>query len=321
MISIIIPSYNKPELLKNCITSIISSKSNDFEVIIIDNGSTDPLYFNDQSIHYINLESNHGFSKAINIGIKQAKGNIIAVLNNDTEVDSNWIGSIVSAFKNNPDIMFITSKIKSLKDKNFLDDVGDVVLSSGKVYKLGNREKDAGQYDQQRYVFGASGCASIYRREFFDSVGYFDEDFFAYLEDVDLSFRANLQGYKCLYLPDAIVYHVGSATSGSQYNDFTAFHLAQNTISMIVKNFSIRILINSIFAIFTHIISLQAFFIIKGYGISYFKGLICGIKSINKMLKKRREIMSRRVLTDYEIKKMFKMNKRLYRTSKNNRSR
>jgi len=287
----------------------------------VDNGSTEAfLQLNNQSnVKYIGLESNYGFSKAVNIGIKQSKGEYIAILNNDTEVDSNWIKNVIIAFEENRDAIVITSKIKSLRNKDLLDDVGDVILPSGKVYKIGNNEKDLGQYDKQRFIFGASGCASVYRREFFDKVGFFDEDFFAYLEDIDLSFRANLLGYKCLYVPEVVVYHVGSATTGSQYNDFTVFHLAQNTISVIVKDFPFTILLRSIFSVLTYIISLQAFFLIKGYGGPYFKGLISGIRSVNKMRPKRHEIMKNRVLTDDELINMFKKNKRLYKMSKKNR--
>ena len=321
MFSVIIPNYNKAILLKNCLNSIINCESKDYEIIIVDNGSTEAsLPLNNQTnVKYIGLESNFGFSKAVNIGIKQSKGDYIAVLNNDTEISPQWIENVIDAFEYNKEIMHITSKIKSLRNKDLLDDVGDVILSSGKVYKIGNSEKDIGQYDQQRFIFGASGCASVYRREFFDKVGYFDEDFFAYLEDIDLSFRANLLGYKCLYVPDAVVYHVGSATTGSQYNDFTVFQLAQNTISMIVKNFTIKILVRSIFPILTYIISLQTFFVMKGFGGAYFKGLISGIRLINKMLPKRRGIMKNRVLTDDEITTMFRENKELYKLSKKRR--
>ncbi len=321
MISIIIPNYNKAILLKNCLNSIINCKSTNYEIIIVDNGSTEAFLPRDNqtNVKYIELESNFGFSKAVNIGIKQAKGEYIAILNNDTEVDPHWIDNVIMAFELNPDIIHITSKIKSLRNKDILDDVGDVVLFSGKVYKIGNNEKDVGQYDQQKFIFGASGCASVYRREFFDKVGYFDEDFFAYLEDIDLSFRVNLLGYKCLYVPNAVVYHVGSATTGSQYNEFTIFHLAQNTISIIVKNFPTKILFRSMFAILTYILSLLAFFIMKGFGRAYFKGLISGIGMVKKMMLKRREIMSTRVLTDDKIIKMFRANKTLYKVSKKRR--
>ncbi len=322
MISIIILNYNKAILLKNCINSIINCKSTNYEIIIVDNGSTDAFVPRDNQTNfkYIELESNFGFSKAVNIGIKQAKGEYIAILNNDTEVDPRWLKNVITAFTQNRDAMVITSKIRSLHDKELLDNVGDIILLSGKVYKIGNNEKDIGQYDKQRYIFGANGCASVFRKEFFDKVGYFDENFFAYLEDIDLSFRANLLGYKCLYIPDAIVYHVGSATTGSQYNDFTVFHLAQNTISVLVKNLPTKILIRSILPMLTYITSLQAFFLIKGLGGAYFRGLVSGIRLISKMLPKRYGIIGTRVLTDDEIIRMFRENKKLYKISKKNRN-
>ena len=318
MLSIIIPSYNKSKLLKNCITSIIFSISSNFEIIIVDNGSTEPLFFDQDNIRYIKLESNHGFSKAVNLGIKQAKGNLIAILNNDTEVDPFWIKNIINTFEKNPGVMYATSKIKSLRNKELIDDVGDVILSYGRVYKIGNNEKDIGQYDEQRFIFGASGCASVYRREFFEKVGYFDEDFFAYIEDVDLSFRANLIGYQCLYVPNAVVYHVGSATTGSQYNNFTIFHLAQNTLNVIVKNYPIRILVQSLPSILGYILALQVLFLLKGKGISFFKGLISGLRMLPKMKSKRKQIMKNRILSNNDLKRILNSNKSLYTCSKIN---
>ncbi|MDF2881119.1 MAG: putative glycosyltransferase [Clostridiaceae bacterium] len=318
MLSIIIPSYNKPELLKKCIKSIKDTKNSDFEVIIVDNGSTEPLFFDEENVRYIKLKFNHGFSKAVNIGIKQAKGNLIAILNNDTEVDTFWIENIINTFEKNSDIIYATSKIKSLKNKELIDDVGDVILSYGRVYKIGNKEKDMGQYDEQCFIFGASGCASVYRREFFDKVGYFDEDFFAYLEDVDLSFRANLLGYQCLYVPSAVVYHVGSATTGSQYNNFTIFHLAQNTLNVIVKNYPLGILLQSLLPVLGYIFALQIFFLLKGNGISFFKGLISGLSMVPKMKCKRNQIVKRRILSSTDLKRTLIHNKQLYKYSKKN---
>ena len=318
MISIVIPNYNKFNLLSNCINSILLQTNSDFEVIIVDNGSQEqrPSLPSDSRLKFIWLESNLGFSKAVNIGIKESKGEFIALINNDIELALDWIEQVLKAFKDNNEARFITSKIMSFHERDIFDDVGNVILSSGKAYKIGNGEKESGQYNQLRYIFGASGAASVYKREFFEKVGYFDEDFFAYLEDVDLSFRANLYGFKCLYVPDAIVYHIGSATTGSRYNKFTVFYLAQNTINVIIKDFPSKHIFRSIPAILFHIISLKVFFILKGYGLVYIKGLISGIRMSARMLVKRREIMSKIVLTDLELRGLFKENKNFYKKSK-----
>lgn len=318
MISVVIPNYNRFDLLENCIKSILQGSLVADEIIIVDNGSSDfkqdVIY--DRRVRFIRLQQNMGFSRAVNIGIQQSKGNYIVILNNDTEVDTNWLKNLIHVFEANSKILFATSKIKSLKHKGTFDDVGDVLLASGRVYKLGNKERDRGQHDKQCFVFGASGCASAYRREFFKKVGYFDEDFFAYLEDVDLSFRANLQGNRCIYVPEAIVYHAGSATTGGQYNKFTAFHLAQNTIGLFVKNFPIKILLGSILQILVYLAALQLFFIINGLGGAYFRGIISGLRMIRKMIPKRREIMKMRVMTNDEVRVIFRENKKLYKMSK-----
>ncbi len=321
MVSVIIPNYNKFDLLENCIKRLLQGSLVADEIIVVDNGSSDfriDVLF-DPRVRVIYLPENIGFSKAVNIGIHEAKGDYIAILNNDTEVDSDWLKNISRTFEEHSNVLFVTSKIKSLKNKDLLDDVGDVILPSGKVYKIGNGEMDTGQYGKQRFIFGASGCASVYRREFFEKVGYFDEDFFAYLEDVDLSFRANLLGLKCLYVPDAIVYHYGSATTGSQYNKFTVFYLGQNTLNVITKNYPFRVILKFLPSVLLYIMSLQVYFLIKGYGKSFFRGILRGIEMMGIMKNKRREIMSSCVLAEDEVLKYFEENKKLYKLSKQHR--
>ena len=323
-LSIVIPNYKGYDLLEKCIASIRASSKEDYEIIVVDNGSMDVLekleeLNGTEKIKVIFLNENAGFSKAVNIGIKEAKGELIAVLNNDTKVDNYWVENVLDAFDKHKDVFFITSKILQLNDRKLIDDVGDVLLLHGKTSKIGYNEIDAGQYDEKRFVFGASGAACVYRKEFFNNVGYFDEDFFSYLEDVDLSFRANLYGLKCLYVPDAVVYHIGSASTGSTYNDFTLFYLARNLVSVIVKNYPCKVFFMASPRIIVYLIAIQAYYILKGFGLNYTKGLISGIGMIKRMLVKRREIMSRKVLTDIELIKMFKENKMLYERSKTNR--
>jgi GT2 family glycosyltransferase len=321
MFSIVIPTFNKLDLLKRCLTTIVPQTGDTFEIIIVDNGSTEKYVPDnaEKNTTLIRLPQNQGFSAAVNRGIKESQGEFIAVLNNDTELAPGWAQAVLKAFGQNPDIYFVTSKIKNLKNRDLLDSVGDVLLSSGKVYKTGNNEKDSGQYDVPRHVFGASGCASIFRREFFDKAGYFDEDFFAYLEDIDLSFRATLFGFKGLYVPEAVVYHAGSATTGSQYNSMTAFYLAQNTINVIVKNFPSRLLITSFPAIVRHLLLLQVFFIFKGLGFCFFKGILSGIKQVKIMRRKRKGIMGKKVLSVLDVRAVFKRNHEEYDKSKRNR--
>ncbi len=320
MISIVIPNYNRFDLLRKCINSILCQKNSEYEIIVVDNGSEEKEQVSyDPKVKYIWLESNMGFSKAVNEGISQAKGELIALLNNDTEVELDWIDKIYEVFNENEDILFATCKIKNFFRKDLLDDAGDIILSSGKVYKVGHREEDIGQYDKQKYAFGASGAASIYRREFFERVGYFDEDFFAYLEDADISFRANLYGYRCLFISDAVVYHIGSATTGSVYNDFTVYYLGRNTILLILKNFPLKVIISSALAIVVHFFSLQVFFTFKGYGISFFKGVLDALRMSKNMLSKRQEVMRKRAISDFEIMGLLKQNRCEYNRTKRNR--
>ena len=321
IISIIIPSHNRHDLLGKCIFSILKQRNACYEIIIVDNGSCEkfvPIVASPQ-IRYIRLDRNEGFSKAVNIGIKEAKGKYIAILNNDTELDNCWIDNIFKAFAENPDILFITSKIIRYNNREMIDDVGNIILPYGKVYKIGYNERDNGQYKKARVVFGASGAASAFRREFFEIVGFFDEDFFAYLEDIDLSFRANLLGLKCLYVPDAVVYHIGSATTGSTYNKFTVYYLGRNTFNVIVKNFPARLILLNFFKILAFFCALQLFFFIKGLGGCYFRGIISAAGMLKRMIEKRKYIMKNRIISDIELIRILQDNYKIYRLSKSNK--
>jgi hypothetical protein len=239
-ISIIIPNWNGARFLGTCLKSLAKQNYQDFEVIVVDNGSSD------NSVDFIKkeypqhqviaLKENVGFARAVNIGIKATPSNLIALLNNDTEVDKNWLGEIAHAAAKYPEATFFASKMMDYKRRDIIDSCGDAMTWSGRSYKIGEGSKDSPKYCKEKYIFGACAGASAYRKEFFDKVGYFDEDFFAYMEDVDLDFRAQLLGLKCLFVPSAIVYHIGSATAG-RGSGLAFRHMVRNHLFLILKNY------------------------------------------------------------------------------------
>jgi GT2 family glycosyltransferase len=208
--SLIIVNWNGRDLLGDCLPSLEKQTEPAEEVIVVDNGSSDDsVEFLRASFPYVkvvSLDKNYGFAKANNTGIRSAGGGRIALLNNDTVVDSRWLEELNNALDNHPEVGFCASKMLMYRDPSIIDAAGDM-LGIARAYKRGHGRPDGKEFNEPAYVFGACAGAAIYRSEMLDNIGLFDETFVSNLEDVDLSFRAQLAGYKCMYVPTAVVYH------------------------------------------------------------------------------------------------------------------
>src|SRR3712207_6126046 len=215
-VTVVVPNWNGERFLSTCFGSLRLQSYTDFETVLVDNGSTDGsvafVNRNFSEVRVLPLPENRGFSAAVNAGILSSDAEYVALLNNDTESDPGWLQAAVEAADAYPEAGFFASKLVVFDDRRILDGAGDVLRRSGLPYRLGHGEPDRGQYDEAAFVFGACAGAAMYRRGMLDDIGLFDEDFFANCEDGDLSFRAQLAGYRCLYVPGSVVYHVGSAT-------------------------------------------------------------------------------------------------------------
>lgn len=324
--TIIIPNWNGKKFLEVCLPSLSRQTFKKFETIIVDNGSTDDsvsfVKENYPNCSLIIFPENRGFSSAVNAGIEAAQGKYIALLNNDTEVDKNWLLNLINELDQNQEVGFCASKMLFYDDHTKLDGVGDIYLRGGMAVKLGRSEKDVGQYDKPMCVFGACAGAAIYRKKLFADIGLFDEDFFAYLEDVDISFRAQLAGFKCLYVPTAIVYHMGSATTGSRVNETTVYLSAKNYINVLIKNLPTRLWLKNVPWIIYTVVKMALRYIYYGKGFSllriYLKGLLAGFKQLPMMKVKRKIIQQKRKVSTAYIwtiirqgEKMVKQAKRL----------
>ena len=208
--SLIIVNWNGRDLLGDCLPSLEKQTEPAEEVIVVDNGSSDGsvefLKLSFPSVKVVELDKNYGFAKANNIGIRLARGSRIALLNNDTVVDSRWLAELNHALDNHPEVGFCASKMLMYRDPNIIDSAGDM-LGIARAYKRGHRRQDGTEFNEPAFVFGACAGAALYRSEMLADIGLFDETFVTNLEDVDLSFRAQLAGYKCIYVPTAVVYH------------------------------------------------------------------------------------------------------------------
>jgi GT2 family glycosyltransferase len=238
-ISVIIPNWNGLAYLETCLESLKQQTYQNFEVIVVDNGSTDGSVSFLKSryssfIRLIELPENTGFDRATNIGIAQARGEFIATLNNDTETHPQWLQELMKGMYYEDRVGMCASKILFFHQRNMIDKAGHLLYPDGQNRGRGCGEKDQGQYDQIEEVFFPDACAGLYRKEMLDEVGLFDESFFAYGDDAELGLRARLFGWKCIYIPTAIVYHVHSGTSGP-YDPHKIFLVERNRLWLALK--------------------------------------------------------------------------------------
>ena len=216
-VTVVIPNYNGLKFMEPCMAALEKQTCKDFEILVVDNGSSDGSVDWLRSHQYptIFLEENTGFSGAVNVGIKASKTPFVLLLNNDTEVEPDFIGEMIKAIRRSDQIFAVSSKMVQMYHKELMDDAGDMYSVLGWAYQRGVGRSSKG-YNREREVFSACAGAAIYRRAVFEQIGYFDEMHFAYLEDIDVCYRAKIFGWHNRYCPTAVVHHVGSGTSGSK---------------------------------------------------------------------------------------------------------
>ena len=296
-VTVVIPNWNGERFLSTCLGSLRRQSYDDFDMVLVDNGSTDgSVAFardNFPEISVLPLPENRGFSAAVNAGILASETEHVALLNNDTETDPKWLEALVEAADSYPEAGFFASKLVDFADRRVLDGAGDVLRRSGLPYRLGHGEPDGGRYDKTAFVFGACAGAAMYRRGMLDDVGLFDEDFFANCEDGDLSFRAQLAGYRCLYVPGSVVYHMGSATFGRRSATSTRLG-TRNSLCLLVKNLPAPLVPGFLPFVLagqlTRLVVTAATSTLK----AHLEGLAGALRLLPLMLRKRREIQKRR---------------------------
>lgn len=286
-ISIIIPNYNGEKILENCLNSLYEQTFNNFDIIVIDNDSKDKsieILQGYNNIKIIKNKANFGFAKAINQGIKSTNNEYVLLLNNDIVLDKYFIEKLYKQIQKNKNTFSVQSKMIQYHNRQKIDDAGDEYTILGWAYQTGNGES-SNECTKPREIFSSCAGAAIYRKSMLEKIGYFDENFFAYMEDVDIGYRSRIHGYKNIYCSEAICYHIGSATSGSRYNEFKIKLAARNNIYVAYKNMPlIQLIINLPFLITGYIIK-YIFFTTKGYGKVYIEGIKEGLKTLKKIEK------------------------------------
>ena len=223
MVSVVVVNWNRRQLLQACLESLARQRDAVFEVIVVDNGSTDDSMemlerdFPEGGrlrLKLIRNAGNRGFCAANNQGMAAAEGEFVALLNNDAEADPNWLAALARAFGGRPDVGMAAAKILVHEDPRRIDKAGHLMYPDGQNRGRGSGELDQGQYDRMEETLWPDGCAAMYRHAMLDQIGGFDEDFFAYGDDAELGLRARIAGWRCLYLPDAVVRHHRGASLG-----------------------------------------------------------------------------------------------------------
>ncbi len=309
-ISVILVIWNSAAVLPHCLENISKQSVKDFEIVIVDNGSSDNAIEQlQESWPNINFQikklgSNKGFAVANNIGARLARGKWLALLNSDAFPEPDWLEQLLQAAENNPEFTFFASRQIQANANDLLDGAGDAYHVSGLAWRqyLGFPVDQYGLESVE--VFSACAAAALYSRQAFLDVGGFDEDFFSYLEDVDLGFRLRLQGHRCLYVPRAIVYHIGSATLGAK-SDFALYHIHRNFVWLFVQNmpssqlwinFPAHLIANLIFPIYNTL---------RGRGKVFWRAKWDALHDLPRALRKRREIQSRRSASLVDLVRMM----------------
>lgn len=294
--SIIIPSYNGKHLLETCLPSVMALREVAFEVIVVDNGSTDGSgeYVREHfpNVRLLEYEDRLGFSKASNRGIQAANGRYIALLNNDTEVEPEWLLELCRGIESDPAIGTCASKMLRASDRNLIYSAGDGLTVAGFGWRRGGEQPEKISYLSPEYVFGACGGAALYKKEVFDEVGLLDEDFYAFYEDLDLNFRAQMAGFRCLYVPSARVAHIGGATFGDKCQR-PLYYGFRNRLFFLAKNWTLHLLIrNSVWIVLYSVISI-ILYTLKGHAGSVLAAHWDGLRDLKTYIAKREDVQAR----------------------------
>ena len=306
LISVIIVNYNGKKFLSDCLNSIFCQRYFPFEVIMVDNGSLDGsveyVRQNYPDVKILNQSTNLGFAGGTNAGIRQAGGEFILTLNNDTIISPDFIDELAKPMVSDPFVGMCGSKM--IFPDGRINSTAICISRSGAAWDRGLGEHDHGQYNGVQEVFGPCAGAALYRSMMLHEIGLFDEDFFLYFEDVDLAYRARLSGWKCMYVPTAKVIHVHGGTN-QPGSDISMYYVNRNILWIVVKNFPSRALIMFIPWIIGRNIAIIPYYFFKGKGGAIIKAKVDSVKGLPRMIKKRQSI--KKTISDGAIEKWIQV--------------
>lgn len=309
LLSIIIPNWNGMRYLPACLASLQQQEHTQLEILVVDNasedGSSEYVRAEHPQVKLLELAQNCGFTGACNVGLRAARGEFLALLNNDTEVDSHWASAAVAALKSHPEVGSVASKMLLYDQRDVIHTAGDYFTRDGCAGNRGVWERDRGQFERKEMVFSACGGAAVYRRSMLCDIGLLDDDFFFSGEDVDLGWRAQLRGWRCLYVPEAVVYHHLSASGGGVT---ASYYDGRNSIAVLVKNipaalwrrYGTRIIWRQIRRAGAALQSWQG-----AEARAQLRGMGAGLWLAVKMLRKRRAVQASRRVSIEELEQLL----------------
>ncbi len=307
MVTIIIVNWNGRELLGECLEALRRQIYRDFSVILVDNGShdgsTDFVSSEYPEIRIVPLPGNMGFAAANNIALRMVETEFVALLNNDAVPDPLWLKSLVEALTDHPQAGQAASKLLLYDRREIVDRVGDDYTRAGAALLRG-RGVSADLFVRREWVFGACAAAALYRMSMLRNTGFFDEDFFLLYEDVDLSFRAQIMGYKCLFVPEARVYHRSSASIVHD-SPVSVYYGHRNLEWVYIQNMPFRLLVRTIIPHIIYVLVAFLYFVSCGRGGDYLRAKKDALSGFKRVLKKRQQVQKRKVVDDRYLWGLF----------------
>jgi len=306
LVCVIIVCWNSAAYLSRCLNALVAQTFKDFEVVLVDNGSTDGSLDGVENrwsalrLRMERLGENRGFAAANNLGARLAHGQWLALLNSDAFPEPGWLEQLLKAVEDNPGFSFFASRKIQADAPHLLDGTGDDYHVSGLAWRRYAAFPSAQFGLEPEEVFSPCAAAALYSCRAFLQVGGFDEDFFSYHEDVDLGFRLRLQGFRCLYVPDAVVQHIGSATLGAQ-NDFALYHWQRNFIWAFVQNMPSALLWEALPSHLMANFMYQLIYTLRGRGSVLLKAKRDALRGFSRALRKRRKIQKTHQASSLEL--------------------
>jgi GT2 family glycosyltransferase len=303
---VIIVNWNSWDVLVRCLEKLESQTYKNFKVLVVDNGSSqaipNDLLSSYPHVTFIHNQGNIGFAAANNQAIKLVyDSEWVALLNPDAFPEPDWLELLIGAAEANPDYSAFAGRQLMEGDNDLLDGDGDVYHISGLVWRGGHGRHVTEAKDELREIFSPCAAAALYRREVILLIGGFDEDFFCYVEDIDLGFRLRLMGHRCMLVPGAIVHHIGSATSGGQHSDFAIYHGHRNLVWTFVKNIpGILFWLLLPIHVSLNLVSM-IWFALRGRGAVIWRAKRDALLGLPKMWRKRQYIQKTRIASTEEI--------------------
>jgi GT2 family glycosyltransferase len=310
--SVVVMNWNGKQFLDTCLSALRNQRFKDFETIFVDNGSDDgSANFVREAfpeVRVVALEQNIGFAAGNIAGYKVATGDWIVLLNNDTEADAGWLEALRDAIQNFPAAGTFACKMLFFDERTTIDNCGFDLAAAGTTADLGRGEEDTAEWSSPRCVFGGCGGAVAYRRSMLEGIGFFDPDYFMTFEDLDLSFRAQLQGYECIFVPGAVVYHRYRGTM-TKYPARQVYFSQRNIEFAYLKNMPLALILRYLPQRILHELGAAIYFTRLGVGGAFFKAKFDAVRQLPTLLRKRHEIQKRRTISNAQLRSRMRANR------------